>query len=298
MPIGAATAVAGGSAFLGAGSSIIAGKKVSKAQKNAADSAARSAERADETNRYIFDTTRNDYAPQRQIGYGAANKLADMYGVSRFTDRYADGDRGLQTAQPYGVAAQYANIPGIGNIQIPNYNTGRQPQQGRALTEGYGGFEESPGYAFRRDEALKSLERGASARGQRYSNQQADGSTGNPGTAKALMRYADNLASAEYNQFADRLAQMAGLGTTANEGSALAGRAYGSATNQNANLSANAAIRAGDARASGYANTNNAITDAIQGIGTAYGKQIGERQGPIDWGGGGAPRLGTPGTWA
>jgi len=241
MPIGAAI---GGSAVIGAGSSIISGNKAAKATKDAAAT-------TDATNRYIFDTTRADNLPSRIVGEGAPYKLADMYGVSR---------PATMTAASNGVAGQYAGAAATGKPV--------------STTPGYGGFEASPGYQFRMDEATKAIERSAAARGSLRSG----------ATMDALQRRAQGVASDEYQNYANRLAALAGVGQTANASNAAAGQAYAqqqTATN----------MAAGQARASAYTNTGNAINQGVGNLASAYLYSTG--YGGAGGAGGG---WGTPGT--
>jgi hypothetical protein len=216
-----AAAVIGGTSLIGTAVSASAGSKAAKAQKQAAD-------QSDTTNRYIYDTTRADQTPGRIVGESALYKLADLYGVSRPTTPMAAGT---------GVAGQYAGASG-------------EPV---ATTAGYSGFETSPGYQFRVDEATKAIERSAAARGNLRSG----------ATMDALQRRVQNVASDEFDKFADRLASLAGVGQSANAASAQAGQAYASqqtATN----------MAAGQARASAYANTGNAINQGVSNLASAY----------------------------
>lgn len=230
MPLPLAIA---GAAVIGAGASIYAGSKASKAQKQAAQTAAASADRADVTNRYIFDTTRADYAPWRAVGAGALGKLADMYGVSTGVTDMVGGE---------------GSAPGT---RMPVSTVGGSR---------YGGFEVSPGYQFRIDEAIKAIERSAAARGGLRSG----------ATMDAIQRRVQGEASNEYERYTARLMQLAGLGENANSGSANAGANYASGTMQTAAMSGNAALAAGNARASGYVNTGNAINQGIQNVAQAY----------------------------
>ena len=71
MPVAAVV----GAAAIGAGANIISGNKAAKAEQQS--SAASIAEE-----RRQYDQTRADYAPYREVGYGALGKLATMYGVA------------------------------------------------------------------------------------------------------------------------------------------------------------------------------------------------------------------------
>lgn len=64
-----------GAAVIGAGATMIAGSKAAKAQKNAANAQIAYAERRDEQ-------TRTDYAPWRQVGASALDRLAGEYGLN------------------------------------------------------------------------------------------------------------------------------------------------------------------------------------------------------------------------
>lgn len=126
--------------------------------------------------------------------------------------------------------------------------------------QGDGGFTASPGYAFTRDEGIKAAERSAAARGMLASG----------GTMKAIARYASGLASTDYNNYANRIAALAGVGQSATGSTAQAGEAAVSgigAANQNI---ANAATTAGNARASSYANTGSAINSGVNNLASLY----------------------------
>jgi hypothetical protein len=205
----------GGAAVLGAGASIISGNKAAKAQQKG-DAAAIAEQRRQ------YDLTRADYAPWRTAGASAVGALTRAYGLS----------------------------PSLGSA-------GNTP--GAAGTEGgidsgaYGGFFASPGYAFRRDEGLKAIDRGAAARGILHSG----------ASVKAEQRYGDGLAASEYDSYTARLAQLAGLGQSATAGTAAAGS---SASN---NISS-ASSRSGNARASSYANIGSSINSGLNNVMSAY----------------------------
>jgi hypothetical protein len=75
-----------------------------------------------------------------------------------------------------------------------------------ATTRGdFAGFTETPGYQFRLGEGIKALDRSASARGRTLSGPQI----------KAVQRYGEGLASSEFGNYQNRLAQLAGFGLDA-----------------------------------------------------------------------------------
>lgn len=233
----------GGAAVIGGVTAVVSGNKAAGAVKD-------SAAQTDATNRYIYDQTRADYKPWKDVGQGALYKLADMYGVPRPTGT------GTATAATTGsVAGQYG-----GNIWGGEWGTGAnfagdtaalEPAGG--MTAGTEGWQASPGYTFRRDEGIKAIERSAAARG----------SLRGGATMKSIGRYVDNTASSEYENYANRLAALAGVGQNATAGTAQAGQAYAgqqSATN----------MAAGQARASAYQNTGNAINSGVQNLASAF----------------------------
>lgn len=231
-----------GAAALGAGASVIAGSKAAKAQKNAARQAA-------DVELYQYNITRADQAPYRDVGQGALYKLADMYGVSRPMGAPANDvqDAGLV---PNGrVTSGFRGLAGMFGQQLPE----QPPAQSQQRTAGYEGFQASPGYQFRLDEGIKAAERSAAARGL----------LGSGGTLKALQRYGEGLASSEYENYANALRSMAGIGQTSTQATSAAGQAAAQGIS-------NAFTNAGNARASSYETTGKAITGGINNLMYAY----------------------------
>ncbi len=110
-------------------------------------------------------------------------------------------------------------------------------------------FTESPGYDFRRGEAERGLERFLAARGL----------SGSGRAIRGAARLADDLATQEYDQGFNRLARMAGIGTT---GQQLSGQALGQ---QGAYT-----LAGGQARQSGYDRTSGAVINTLAGLAGRY----------------------------
>ena len=247
-----AAAVIGG-AVVGAGSSVVSGNKAAKAAK---DAAAQSAA----IEKYQYDTTRADYAPYRQVGYGALDKLAALSGVA--TPARTDWDAYVQSspdlAKEWTKVQQTGRFNTMGDYGQWHYNTygqgeGRNisPYTSGGATSGapdYSDFYTSPGYLFRLQEGQKAIERSAAARGGLYSG----------ATMKAVNANAQGVASDEFNNYVARLQSLAGVGQSATGSTAAAGQNYAQGASQ-------AAQQAGAARASAYANTGNAINQAVSG---------------------------------
>lgn len=143
---------------------------------------------------------------------------------------------------------------------------------GDKTAEGYGSlakpfgtdqFQQDPGYAFRQAEGMKALERSAAARGGLLSG----------GTLKGIQRFGQDLASQEYgNAFnryqVERSARLNPLQSLMGSGQSATNMQTGnigqSSQNEQANL-----MNAGQARASGYVGSANALGGALGSIGQA-----------------------------
>lgn len=143
---------------------------------------------------------------------------------------------------------------------------------GDASAEGYGSlakpfgkeqFEQDPGYAFRQAEGMRALERSASARGNLLSG----------GTLRGIQRFGQDLASQEYGNAFNRyqiernarlnpLQSLMGAGQSATN--VMTGNVGQSSQNEQANL-----MNAGQARASGYVGSANALGGALSSVGQA-----------------------------
>lgn len=238
--MGVAAAIAG-AAVVGAGASIISGNKAAGAQK---DAAAQSAD----VQRYMFDQGRADTAPWREVGKNALDKLAKIYGVQ--TKPVAPATSGV--AGNYGVPNWYNDGIGQGGVMGQALPTA-QPTTAQPADDPFADFFASPDYKFRLSEGMKAIERSAAARGGLRSG----------ATMKSIGNYAQGQASGEWNNYVNRIANLAGVGQTQANNDASAGRDY-------ANNMSNIYTNAGNARASAYANTGNAINQGVGNIASAY----------------------------
>lgn len=254
--------VGAGIAAVGAISSAVSSHKAASAQEDAANKAA-----SISTSQY--DQTRSDQLAQYQ------QTRSDQLG------QYNQQREDLAPYRAAGTTAlgQLASRTGAGGDLATNYQ--RTP------------FEADPGYQFRSDQGLKAVNSQAAMQGGLYSGS----------TLKALARFNSGLASQEYgnydtrqnnyqNQFnANRdyargnLASLAGIGQTSTSQTGQAGQAaygaigqagqnaYGTiaqAGNINSNLVGNSLQNAGEARASGYVGTSNAIGNGISQLYNNY----------------------------
>lgn len=267
MPFGAAI---GGAAVIGGGASIISGNKAANAQRDAAQQSA-------DIQRYMFDQSRADQTPYREVGTGALRKLAGMYGVGagsggtdwnayveadplakRDWQLYHSGGQAVPDGKGGWITPDNMSMADYGQYHWKNDGGKRDlaPFQAGASGGGvadYGGFETSPGYQFRRDEGMKAIERSAASRGL----------LGSGATMKAVGRFADGLASSEYENYANALRSMAGIGQTSTQQTGAQGIATGQGIAQSM-------TNAGNARASSFANTGAAINNGVSNVLGAY----------------------------
>jgi len=140
-----------------------------------------------------------------------------------------------------------------------------QAQQGGQVPD-YSAFYKSPGYDFRMQEGINALDKSAAARGKLMSG----------GLMRELERYGQGLASSEFNNYANRLASLAGVGQTATNTGINAGQASASGVaNTSANIGQNL-MNAGTANASGIVGASNAFQSGLQDASGFLGN--------IDWG--------------
>jgi hypothetical protein len=134
------------------------------------------------------------------------------------------------------------------NSTAVNPRTGYPVENPGGVEGGYN-FKTDPGYQFRFEEGMRALDRSAAMRGGLLSG----------GTVRKAIRYGQGMASDEYANVYNRISNIAGLGTVANQvgaNAALAtsGQVGGALQNQ------------GYARASGYTAQGNLYGTAINEI--------------------------------
>lgn len=250
MPVGAAI---GGSAVLGAGASIYSGNR-------AADAARDGAQQSADVQRYMYDTTRADSAPYRQVGASALNQLASLYGLPQYNEKLERSPDALPpgvTPRPDGRGAfgsgrlrQLAWDHKYGD-QVAAYQKeavdAREAINGEHLpraTPDYSAFMNSPDYQFAFSEGSRGVEQALARQGL----------TGSGAALKSLTRFGQGLASQQLGNYKNSLAALAGIGqsSTSQLGS------LGVATGQGIGAAHRAA---GDARGSAYLNQGAAVSN-------------------------------------
>lgn len=296
----------GGSALIGAGSSLIAGNAAAKAQKSAASQNAALQQQQDAEARRQYDIGRADNAPYRDVGTGALYKLSDLMGVKRgaspsstasasapdwngYLANNPDVLAGFYQQNRFSTPEEYAQFhwgtygANEGWRQSPfassqadsgqQYDTGVSGDDFGSLDRSFtlADFEKDPGYEFRRSEGQKGVESSAAARGGILSG----------AALKAIGRYNQDFASNEYgaayNRYNNDLTQRFNrLSSLAGTGQQAVGQDIASGTNLTGNLQSGANNimsnnnAAGNARASQYAGTGQAVAGAANQVGQYF----------------------------
>ena len=265
MPVVAAAAI-------GAGGSLLAANSASKANNKAIAATTAAADQATEEQRRQFDIANQNQQPWLNTGKSALSELAGLYGLNTGGGANASTYAYLQ-ANP-GAAAEInkGSFGGPGDLNAAvnwqrNEYGGIMPNNGQVTANGYtaGGattqgtssamapFFASPDYQFRQNEQTRSLTARNSALGIQDSG----------AAQKAALQYSGNLASGEFNNYANRLASLAGVGQSAANTSAQLGQSY---AGQVGNIAQNTAQTLG----SSYQNQaaiNGSLYTGLAGIG-------------------------------
>lgn len=268
------TAIIGGGSVIGglisASGSSSAAKSAAAAQISAADAAA-----AAELDMYY--TGREDMAPWREAGAWAINKLAGTQGEPGEGGYWTEPvyEQQITGYEPYeglsggwdsGTETKYRPIYGNALVKSPEWVAaagGGTAGTPGLIEQGPGEFQESPSYQFAPGEGLKGIERMASATGR----------LGSGASMKAASRYAEDLASQEYDNFLRRYYQsldpyftLAGLGQVSAGQTAQNALATGRGV-------ASSYLSRGEAQAAGQlggAYPYNALTNYAAGQGLNY----------------------------
>jgi hypothetical protein len=232
---GVAAAIAA-SAVVGATASSIASNKASKAQQ----------ESAKEANALAKDTSDQQVALQREMF-----------------------NKNVELQQP---AIDAGNTARNRLMQLLGLSAGGADNGSLMSDFSAADFQSDPGYQFRMDQGQQALERSAAARGGLMSG----------AALKDTARFSQGLASQDYQAAFDRfntnrtakenpLLSLAGAAQTASSTVGAAGQNYanaaGNALGQYSSTAGQNITGAGNARASGYIGTANAINN---GLGQAY----------------------------
>jgi len=94
------------------------------------------------------------------------------------------------------------------------------------------------------------------------------------GMGRELTRYGQGFASGEFNQYANRLASLAGIGQTSTQATGQLGQQAAGQYGNTSNALGQTIMSGGTAQASGIAGAGNAWATGIQGAAGAVGAGI------------------------
>jgi hypothetical protein len=222
-----------GAAVVGGVASNMAAKKSASAARDAANTSAGAANNATALQEEMYQQTREDQAPWRDVGASGVNQLAYLMGLPSKgfeTGKVGPSKMGAVTAENFDPAAYLAANPDVAANQYfrqnpaehfdrygfsegrqqmlpgekiytqtaPVAGTGERGSLAKIYTQtapfALSDFRKDPGYDFRLSEGIKALDRSAAARGGLLSGAQL----------KGLNRYNQDYASNEYQNAYNR----------------------------------------------------------------------------------------------
>lgn len=282
MPVGVPLISAG----IGAVGSIAS----SRAQTSAARSAANASQQATDATiaeqQRQYDLSRADQQPWLQTGQSALSQLAGLYGLGSGGGANSSTYAFLQ-ANPQAREAinnGYFGGPGDLNSAVNWYQNEYGGASNPATTGGQAGatgvapgvtagganlssFFASPDYQFRQDEQNRAL----TARNASLGIQDSGAAQ------KAALKYSGNLASGEFNNYANRLASLAGVGQSAANNTAQLGQGYanavGNALGNNAQNLASSYATQGAANGQLYGQLGGMASGLVGPLATAWGNR-------------------------
>lgn len=233
---------------------IFGARSAAKGQQRAADAASSASAASLAEQRRQYDLSRSDMQPWLTAGGGAIGQLSRLYGLSSaaptgqpqtqppmgggsvggpgtsgsvisnmFGGRFGGAENQALDAQGYQMPQAQG---GMGQPQTQPLATGAPAGTAPAGGGQYDTFWQSPDYNFRLDESMRALTARNAALGIQDSG----------AAQRSALTLAGNQASGEYNNYANRLAALAGVGQTAAQNNAVLGGNYANAVtgiNQN-----------------------------------------------------------------
>jgi hypothetical protein len=263
--------------------SVIGGVIAADAASSASDAQVSASNNALGVTQAQYNQNRADNTPYRQTGVNALNRMLAAMGLPQQQQSQTIGANGQPVQASVQQATDYATLRNELKGQYQN-NT---PDQAEGVATGPTYDEASlnqaiqqeaakrsaansaataqpaaaattqptdmaslmgmdPGYQFRQSEGQKGVERSAAARGGLFSGR----------AAKDLTRFNQGIASSEFGNAWNRLAGLAGVGQQATNQDMAQSTSF-------ANNASNLITGAGNARASGYVGSANAINSGI-----------------------------------
>lgn len=227
--MGLAAAAIGVGAVASVGGALIQ----SNAAQSAAKTQANAEQQAEKTQVQSLNEASTALAPYNQIGTGAENQLANLYGI------------------PYNATGTGAASTSSTGVTTPvNVNAAASSPGGASVQDAaYANFANSPNYKFAFDQGMQALQRSAAAGGTLVSG----------GQLKAGQEFGQGLATQQYQNYVSGLQSLASGGQNA---------AAGTASNaiSGGNSVANTQEAVGQSQASGALGSASALAGGLNGI--------------------------------
>lgn len=273
-------------AVIAAGASIAGSAIGAQGAKQAAKDQRRAANRAAYISNAQNAQARADMAPYMSAGYAALAEQRRQLGLGAYSDTDISGvNPSLEPTNQVGPQGQPIYVDKYtgdayligkkgtqfaGQLQplgqkVQGYTPQPRPTGSVGGQSGgrYGAFEASPGYQFALDQGTQAIDRNNAARGRSYSG----------ASLREATRYAAGMASQEYDNYFNRLSQLAGNGQNATNAN--------TAVNvHNADNQGTASLLAGASRASGVSAKTDMYNSAINTVGGVLGDYFASRESP------------------
>lgn len=269
-------------AIAGVAGAAIGANAQNKAAKQGAAASQNATDQTIAEQRRQFDIGQQNMQPWLTTGNSALNQLAGLYGLntqpggaSANTYAYLQANPAARESINAGYFGGPGNLDAAVNWHRNEYG-GAQQNAGPITANGYSGqgvtgapsgsaaatgnlspFFASPDYQFRQDEQMRALTARNAALGIQDSG----------AAQRSALQLSGNLASSEFNNYANRLSALAGVGQTAAQNQAAAGANF---ANSMGNVLGNNAQNL----ASSYAQRGDINANLWSGIGGAVGSGL------------------------
>ena len=240
--IGAAASIGG--ALLNSGAQQSAAQTESQASLQASQLQYQAAQQAQGIQVGAINAGLQQLAPYAQVGTGAENQLANLYGIP-----YAATDSGQAMAGAGGIITP-------ANVNAAQSSPGGQGVQNAAFAN----FANTPNYQFAFDQGLQALQRSAAAGGTLISG----------GQLKAGEEFGQGLATQQFQNYVANLQSLAGAGQNAAAGQAQTtvggGNAIANTLQGGAQALASGQVGSANALAGGQTGSASALSSGLGGV--------------------------------
>lgn len=254
-------------AIAGVAGAAIGANATNKAAQKGAAASQQATDATIAEQRRQFDIGQQNQQPWLDTGRNALSVLGGMYGLNNGQgggssaggqnwNSYLSANPDVATAIQGGAYGGEGGIAGAAQRHYNEYGIG-EGRAAPAASTPYDSFLASPDYQFRQDEQMRALTARNAALGIQDSG----------AAQRSALQLSGNLASGEFNNYANRLSSLAGVGQTAAQNTAAAGQNFANSMGQV--LSNNA-----QNLASSYATQGQNNANLWSGIGGAVGAGV------------------------